>query len=357
MRPILFLFSFIIFLASCSEDSPPNNNTPPQTITPILGADLSFQGAIRQTSYTYKDSSGQPVDLFSFFKSNNWNTVRFRLWVNPADGNSSLAEVKTLSEQARLSGLNIWLCIHFSDTWADPGNQETPLAWRNLSITELGDSVESYVNRVCQSIQPEIIQIGNEVNPGFMWPQGHIDSLDNFLFLLQKASLSAHNACPDARRMIHLAGFDPTVFWTFNQIEQYGIEYEMAGLSYYPSWHGKDLTELAFKLNHLQELTGKEVGIAETAYPFTLLWNDWTNNVVGDSTALIPEFDATPQGQQAFLQSIKNITDSINNCWGMAYWAPDWTAYRSSTSTEGSAWENLALFDFDGHALPAFYLD
>ncbi|MEM9679106.1 MAG: glycosyl hydrolase 53 family protein [Bacteroidota bacterium] len=40
---------------------------------------------------------------------------------------------------------------------------------------------------------------------------------------------------------------------------------------------------------------------------------------------------------------------------GYCYWAPDWVAFEGNetTSTNGSAWENQCLFDFDLKALPA----
>ena len=28
----------------------------------------------------------------------------------------------------------VWLTVHFSDTWADPAHQTTPLEWQGLSF-------------------------------------------------------------------------------------------------------------------------------------------------------------------------------------------------------------------------------
>ena len=95
--------------------------------------------------------------------------------------------------------------------------------------------------------------------------------------------------------------------------------------------------------------------IAETAYPFTLGYNDLTNNSVGTVNQLISGYDATQSGQLAYLQQIKTILLSVPNNLGIGfcYWAPDWVAFKGTTATNGSSWENLALFDFQNNTTQA----
>lgn len=97
----------------------------------------------------------------------------------------------------------------------------------------------------------------------------------------------------------------------------------------------------------------KDILIAETAYPFTLDWNDWTNNIVGSEEQLIlPEYPATAEGQKAFIKQIKTLSKEVDNGIGFSYWGAELIAWKGSQSKEASPWENQALFDFDNRALP-----
>jgi arabinogalactan endo-1,4-beta-galactosidase len=98
--------------------------------------------------------------------------VRLRLWHQPQDAHSSLAEVAALATRIHQAGMNVWLDIHYSDSWADQGAQTAPSAWSKLSLTPLTDSVYAYTGRVLARVQPDIVQIGNEINDGFLWPTG-----------------------------------------------------------------------------------------------------------------------------------------------------------------------------------------
>ena len=98
--------------------------------------------------------------------------------------------------------------------------------------------------------------------------------------------------------------------------------------------------------------TGKPVFIAETSYPFTLEWNDWTNNVIGQNNQLLSEFPATPEGQQAYVQRIKEIMLDVEDGLGFCYWGAEWISYKGENATNGSTWENQAFWNFSKRALP-----
>jgi len=72
------------------------------------------------------------------------NTVRIRIRHNPSTSGSSYAEVKVFSEQVKAKELKVWLCVHYSDTWADPGSHTIPSAWSGLPFNVLKDSVFQY---------------------------------------------------------------------------------------------------------------------------------------------------------------------------------------------------------------------
>ncbi len=92
--------------------------------------------------------------------------------------------------------------------------------------------------------------------------------------------------------------------------------------------------------------------IVETSYPFTLGWNDYTNNIIGQTDQLITAFPATSQGQKEYLQKIKDICLANNQCLGFCYWGAEWVSYKGNTATNASSWENQAFWDFSNKALP-----
>ncbi|MGB5418069.1 glycosyl hydrolase 53 family protein [Algibacter sp.] len=138
----------------------------------------------------------------------------------------------------------------------------------------------------------------------------------------------------------------------------FDLEFDIIGLSYYPQFQIKDLSLVQSKINELALTFNKDILMVEIAYRFTLEWNDNSINYIGDKNQILTEFPATPEGQKAYLEWMVSIIKKIpnNKGLGFCYWAPDWVAFTGNvtTSTNGSAWENQCLFDFNFKALPAF---
>ncbi|WP_374542275.1 arabinogalactan endo-beta-1,4-galactanase [Flavobacterium sp.] len=353
MKKILVILHLII-LVSCNKDN--NEMFAPENENKefISAVDISQFPEISSTNPTFKDVNGNQKELIEILKENGINTIRLRLWVNPTEQHSSFNEVKQFSQTLKLNGFKTWLTLHYSDTWADPGNQQPPAIWQNLDFASLKDSVYGYTKKVVQEINPDFIQIGNELNSGFLHPSGNITSNhDHFINLIEAGCLAVRENAPHCKIILHFAGIQNSS-WFFNQLTS--VDYDIIGLSYYPIWHGKSLIELQTKLQELSENYNKDIIIAETAYPFTLNWNDWTNNVVGLNNQLIlPDYPATINGQRKFIHDIKSIVKNTTNGIGFCYWGAELIAWKGNQSTNGSTWENQALFDFDNKALPALY--
>lgn len=345
------LFILFILLLSCA-DKP----ILVETNGLIRAVDISSFPEIEKTAYVYKDQKGQGKDLLDLLKENGVNTIRLRLWVNPPNTHSSLKEVESFSKRLKAKGFKIWLSVHYSDTWADPGKQITPAAWQNFSFLQLKEKVHSYTTQIMQRLEPDYIQIGNEINSGFLHPHGHItQAYSQFLDLIKTAHAAVREQSSTTKTMLHFAGIQGAE-WFFEQVKN--LDFDLMGLSYYPIWHGKSLEELELTLNRLQQTYGKELIIAETAYPFTLGWQDYTNNIVGlESQLILPDYPASPEGQAAFMKEILSICNRVKSCLGVAYWGAELTAWKGPIATEGSPWENQALFDFEGKALPALKMN
>lgn len=351
MKNLLTIFAALL-LVSCSSggDSPdPTPNPTPTEDTFVRAADVSFVPEIEAAGVSFKYNNTAQDPLLTL-KNAGVNYIRIRLWHNPSDGHSGMAEVKQLATRVRNLGMKVWLTVHYSDTWADPGHQTKPVAWQSLNFTNLKSAVAVYTSQIMSEINPEIIQIGNETNDGFLWPEGKLSTNEaQYLELTNAAVSSVRNANNTTKIMLQYAGISNSADWYFNKVKN--VNYDYIGISYYPVYHGTSLADVKTKLTGLNQTFSKKVLIAETSYPFTLNWNDWTNNVVGQSNQLVSGYDASASGQKNYILAIKSLVKSVPNGQGFCYWGGEWIAFKGNQATNGSTWENQALWDFNNNAL------
>lgn len=348
------VFALLGMFFSCSAND--TNETPivePPVAedTFIRAADISFLPEI-ESSGTILYNNTKAEDMLTTLKTAGCNAVRIRLWKNPSNGHSGMTEVKALAARVKKAGMKVWLTVHYSDTWADPAVQTIPAEWKNLSFTDLKTAVATYTSTIITEINPDIIQIGNEINSGLLWPQGHLINQEvQCLALLSAASATIRTKAPNTKIMIHYAGVKASdTNWFFNKIKS--VDYDYIGLSYYPIWHGKDLEVVKTTINTLGKTYNKKVIIAETAYPFTLGYNDWTNNIVGLDSQLVSGYPATPDGQKSFVLAIKTVVKESEYGLGFAYWGGEWISFKGNQAANGSTFENQAFYDFNNKALP-----
>ena len=341
----------IILIFGCQSDSENNDHWGGIAPDLISAVDISDYPKVSSYNPTFYDENDNEINFINTLIQNGVNTIRLRLWVNPADESSSLNEVKEFSDELKSLGFKIWITPHFSDTWAHPGQQEIPTTLESLNFEELKNQLYTYTSQIMNEIDPDYIQIGNEINTGILFPHGNIaDNQDQFVELVNIGVSAVRNNSTNAKIILHCAGFESSN-WFFNIVKE--VDYDIIGISYYPWWHGKSLDDLQNQLSNLSINFNKEVLIAETSYPFTLGWNDWTNNNVGlEEHLILPEYPASPQGQKDFIRDVKNLILEVNNGIGFCYWGADRIAWDGETSTNGSTWENQAVFDFDNKELP-----
>lgn len=338
-----------------------------RTKTYYKGMDLSFLPELEALGTQFTDENNTPItNNYSYLASKGVNLVRLRLWVNHPNQAYNLTKIKAQTSLIKAAGMDFLLDFHYSDTWADPGNQQTPAVWSGLNASELAAAVALYTNNVLRELNanqtpPQIIQIGNETNNGFLWPVGQIftsagTNWDNYVLITTAAINAASAVSPSSQIMVHYAGVENAQSF-FTELALRGVQIDIAGLSYYPWWHGASLTTMESQLNDLVSLLPLDVMIVETAYPFTLGFNDNTNNIIGLPSQVAPGYPADVAGQRDFLRDLNTIIKNIPNQRGIGfcYWAPDWVAHTPSATsfTQGSSWENLALFDFNNKVNPA----
>jgi beta-galactosidase len=249
-----------------------------QTIFNMLGADISFLPQFEDHGMKFYDK-GEEKDAIAILADHGFNTIRLRIFVNPENedgyapetGYCGLEYTSKMAKRVKEAGMKLLLNFHYSDYWADPQQQNKPLAWKDLDFDSLTLALKDYSRDVIlhlknQGTMPEMVQIGNEINHGLLWPDGHISNMDNLATLLKAGVEGVREADPSIIIMMHIAlggQHDEAVFWLDNMIAR-GVDFDVLGLSYYPRWHGT-LDDLNNNLQDLVIRYKKDVNVVEYA--------------------------------------------------------------------------------------------
>lgn len=336
----------------------------------LKGGDVSLLAKIEDLGGLYRQN-GKPKDALAIFKGHGANCMRLRIFHQPNKKGpvlNNLDYTLSLARRIKAAGLKLLLNFHYSDTWADPGHQRKPAAWRDLPPERLEAAVFTYSRDVIGSLRkaealPDIVQIGNEITPGMLWDDGRVGGRFDTprqwqqLATLIRAGIRGVKAPLGAgervRIMIHIdkGGNTNATRWFFDNLTAQGVRFDVIGLSYYPWWHGS-LDDLRGNLAATAKRYRKEIVVVETGFPWTTQRFDEGSNVLGgDPERLKAPYPQTPAGQKAFLTELIRIVrrtpDGLGK--GVIYWAPEWIAVEGLKS----AWENIALFDQRGNVLPA----
>ena len=337
-----------------------------------LGGDVSLLPSYEAQGTVYKDFNGRQVKLLPFLKRQGWNMIRVRLFVDPQNAPEGhkgegvcqdLNYVIGLCRQIKKAGMQIMLDFHYSDTWADPGKQFTPKRWEHCDAKAMVDSVYTYTRASLlamkkASVSPEMIQVGNEITNGMLWPTGQLytkgDSTttearwDVLCDLIKAGSKACREICPKAQIIIHTekaGNWDVTRDY-YTQLRQRKVDYDIIGLSYYPMWHGT-IPNLGQTIDRLSWLfPEKPVMIVEAAAYYSHERDPWSK---ADSYAEF--FPISIEGQAQFTRELVAELNRHHNVTGLFWWFPEENAFGNNV-TKG--WLNRGLFDNrTGQALPA----
>jgi arabinogalactan endo-1,4-beta-galactosidase len=309
-----------------------------------IGADLSFLAQAEEGGNVFKEN-GQSKPGLQIFKDHGYNWIRLRLFHTPVRLPNDLPYTIAQAQRAKKLGFKFLLNYHYSDTWADPQKQFIPRAWKGLSHEELVEAVFAYTRdtiAACRQadVMPDMVQVGNEVIRGMLWPDGELPhNWANFADLL-KAGIegveAGAGAGPRPKIMIHIdrGGDLPATKAFFDKCQEFDVTYDFIGQSYYPWWHG-NLLELRENLAFMANTYDKDIMLVEVAY-------NWRPAEYRDRPAPFPE---TPDGQREFLDEVhRTVLDTPNNRGkGIFWWEP---------AVEGGPIASRGMFDGDGNVLP-----
>ena len=337
---------------------------------------------------------GEEKDVLEILKSYGTNAVRLRLWNDPyakdgtpyGAGTNDLPTTIEIAKRAKAQGMDVLLCMHYSDFWADPGKQRVPKAWRGMDAPQLEQAVYDFTRDTLLAMRqagvfPDLIQVGNELTNGMLWPQGKLlecGNYDNLAKFVSAGIRAVRSLDPKLPIMIHLdnGGNAPMYRDWFGHYMERGEDFQMIGLSYYPFWHGT-LKELQDNMNDLAVRYGKELVIAEVSMGFTMedygIYEELSEDErkgYATKPELVEklEFPMTKEGQADFMKALFSVMEQVseNKCRGFFYWEPAWIPvpgsgwaneaalqYIEEKGPGGNEWANQALFDYNGQSRPA----
>ncbi|MEU6004453.1 glycosyl hydrolase 53 family protein [Streptomyces sp. NPDC047197] len=335
--------------------------TPGSTGLPIKGADISSLKKSEDFGGVYRTASGATADALAVLRSAGMNYARLRVWVDPADGYCDKARVLAVAKRVKARGMKLLVDFHYSDTWTDPGAQTIPSAWAGHSYAQLKTDVHDHTYDVLSALKAQgttadMVQIGNELNGGMLWPTGSTSNWTQLAGLLTAGATAAKAVSSSTQVALHLAnGGDNALYrdWFDNAVSR-KVPFDVIGLSFYGYWHGA-LSDLQANLDDLAARYAKPLYVAETAYPFRLGSDDDWEDVIDNTEELVGGYPATEAGQAAWFRDIQSVVEAVPSGRGLGvfWWDAAWTAvdgngWDPTDPSTGNAWENQALFDYDG---------
>ncbi|MBQ9309707.1 MAG: glycosyl hydrolase 53 family protein [Bacteroidales bacterium] len=318
MKKLLLILasSAFVLCASCSGGG--NNETPIDgPDTPVVpepepepepepaasaffakGADIGWLTEMEAKKYKFYNASGSEMECTALLKSIGFNSVRYRVWVNPSAGYNNKEDVLVKCRRARDLGMKIMIDFHYSDTWADPSKQIVPLAWQGYGAEQMAKAVAGHTKEVLQALKDEKIdvewvQVGNEVTPGMLMhtgTEGNVkeissavsgkvsgSSVGHFVEYFNVGREAVKEVYPDAKVILHIDnGWKlATLTWFYDLMKENKLEYDIIGLSLYPSyWENNGYPDWSTKTRQcvsnfstLNKRYGKPVMLVEFGMP------------------------------------------------------------------------------------------
>ncbi len=248
----------------------------------MIGADISWVHQQEAEGKRWTDD-GEQKDIFTILKDHGFNWIRLRIFVNPeAEGGYSkrgfcdLEHTLKMAKRVKAAGMRWLLNFHYSDTWADPGHQRKPAAWVNLHGVDLEKAVHDHTKEVMAALKeqgttPDMVQIGNEISNGMLWPDGKVwktGEWEVFVGLINAGITGAKEVDSSVKTMVHLAwgGQNAQTRSFLDKALEQGIEFDILGQSYYPKWHGT-LGDLKANLTDLAQRYEQPIIVVEYTVP------------------------------------------------------------------------------------------
>jgi arabinogalactan endo-1,4-beta-galactosidase len=237
------------------------------------GGDVSWVSQMEDSGYKFYNNNGVQQDLFTILKGKGMNTIRLRVWLNPWEGWCGKNDVLAKAIRAKNAGFRIMIDFHYSDYWADPGQQAKPAAWNSYSVTQLITAIRDHTVDVLNTLKSngitvEWVQVGNETNDGLLWEDGRASrNMQNYARFITSGYDAVKSVYPSAKVIVHVSnGYDNSLFrWNFDGLKDNGAKWDVIGMSLYPTrsnWPTLN-TQCLANMQDMVSRYGKQVMIVE----------------------------------------------------------------------------------------------
>ncbi|MHA1378897.1 MAG: glycosyl hydrolase 53 family protein [Candidatus Helarchaeota archaeon] len=311
-----------------------------EVVNQLMGVDANYYIELNKIYGENWKHEGNPINLYEFFGNNSCNSFRTRLWMKNGSANS-LENATLMAKWAQKNGSRPYLVIFLSDNWADINRQPLPEAFQGLTFEERLANIKNYSRNVTthfknESIDMEFYEIGNEIDYGICGVYANLTDPRNNLTWLRKniwynsariinASIEGiREVDPDAQFLLHIAISDPAFAISFfKAMDDFGVPYNMMGLSYYPNTNGnasQNGFRETFRVLSTSGLPGSDkIIIPESAYVSnyngSIVFTTWNKSVEG--------YPLTPQGQKNWLMDNLEWCYQHPNLAGYIYFSPE----------------------------------
>ena len=299
----------------------------------IKGMDVSSMDEIEQLGAVFYDE-GKQGDLLEILKKYGSNYIRLRLWNDPRSedgkpygaGNTDYEVTLRMAKRVKAAGMKFLLDFHYSDFWADPGKQRKPKAWVGYNAEQLEQAVYDFTKEnmrkfIAECVRPDMVQVGNELSNGLLWPEGQVPNYDNIARFVSAGIRAVRETSPETKIMIHLDNGGNNALYRewFDNYTKRGEDFDIIGLSYYPFWHG-DLNALKNNMNDIAVRYGKDLVIAEVSMGYTvedyaayekLAPEDRKGMATKPALCEKVPFPMTKEGQCKFLKAFLEVLEQV----------------------------------------------
>ncbi|MGM9802945.1 MAG: glycosyl hydrolase 53 family protein [Muribaculaceae bacterium] len=324
------------------------------------GADIGWVTEMEDRGLTFYNRAGEPTDCFVLMKQLGMDCIRLRVWVNPQKRYNATADVVAKAVRAQQAGMDVMLDFHYSDNWADPGQQRKPRGWRTFTARQVAQAVYDHTTQVLQSVKqagvkPRWIQVGNEITNGLLWDTNsktsgalytetegrlpHRANSKNFARYVAAGCKAVRQQLPEAQIIIHLdRGMDMGKYKTaFDVLKRHHVDYDIVGMSIYSQNEAGS--------SFYNPLTGT----TQTASTVTDVMNamfatmDFVYDTYGKQS-MITEVgfkcgEEEVAQSAAYMRQLMDMARQHAHCLGIYYWEPEssmqWNRYPLGAFSNG----------------------
>lgn len=286
------------------------------------GADVSWLTELESNGTLFYDANGKPQECMALLRDLGMNSIRLRVWVNPDGGWCGKDDVVAKAWRAQKLGMRLMIDFHYSDTWADPGKQYVPAAWKDYTFEQMKQAVADHTRDVLtalkeRNIDVEWVQVGNETSDGMLWNDADgadalavtgraSKNMANFAAYVNAGYDAVKAVYPDAKVIVHLdKGNKLSQYtWMFDGLKQHGAKWDVIGMSLYPDW--------------ITDQTWQQVSDDCLANMQTLATKYGCNVILSEIGMVWNSENAAP-----FLKKMVDGCKALSICEGVFYWEPE----------------------------------